>query len=967
VIGKTISHYKIIEHLGGGGMGIVYKAEDLKLKRWVAVKFLPPAFSTDPTVKERFVHEAQAASSLQHNNICAIHEIEETDDGQMFIVMDYYEGETLQKKIINERLKNKDVIEYTIQIAQGLQKAHEQGIIHRDIKPSNIIITQENEVKILDFGLAKYKGQTKLSKNGSTLGTVAYMSPEQARGEGVDQRTDIWSLGVVMYEMVTGQLPFKGDYEQAVVYSILNEEPMPPKSLLKKVSAELEKIMLRALIKDKEKRYDSVNDIYKDLIKYQSKFILRSPDQINSKQILRQIVRPKIVIPIILFLVILSSVLFWLIKKKTKIQWAKEIGVPKISQLVEERNFFSAFHMAQKVVKYIPGDSTLIKLWPKMSRYISIQTIPSGADVNFKEYNAVESKWEYLGKTPIDRLRIPRGFFRWKIEKDEFVIIEDAFAGSEDKYQFTLDKVGDIAIDMVRVPGRKHSVLLMGHGYLDIQLNDYLIDKYEVTNSQYKKFVESGGYQNPEFWKYKFIKERKEVSWKEAMAEFRDATGRPGPATWELGSYPEGQDDYPVNGVSWYEATAYAEFVGKKLPTYYHWRIAAATDYSEYIIPLSNFGKRGLAPVGSNSGLNHFGTYDMAGNVREWCFNSTAEKRFILGGAWDDPYYMFYLRDAKSPFDRSPGNGFRCVKYLSPQSTSEIAERPISISVRNYSKEKPVSEKTFKVFASLYSYDRTDLNPKIEFVDENSKYWRKEKISYNTAYSSERMSSYLFLPKNTHPPYQTVIIFPGAGVFRRRSSENGDNLHSWYAVDFVIKSGRAVLYPVYKSTYERYDDYKYWQSNIQMSAFRDRVIIWLKDLSRSIDYLETRSDIDPEKLCFAGSSWGAMIAPNFLAMESRFKVCYLFIGGFLLHEALPEVDPINFISRVKIPVLMLNGRYDSFFPYETLQLPMYRLFGAPNEHKRHKLFNVGHTIPKPKNEYVREVLDWLDKHLGAVN
>jgi serine/threonine protein kinase len=225
MIGQTISHYKILEKLGGGGMGVVYKAEDTKLKRTIALKFLPPVFSFDQEAKKRFINEAQTASSLQQHNICTIHDIDETKDGQIFICMDCYEGETLKKKIERGQIKTDEAIDIILQVAAGLQKAHEKGIIHRDIKPANIFITNEGVVKILDFGLAKLTGQSMMTKMGETVGTIAYMSPEQTRGELVDQRTDIWSLGVVLYEMMTGQLPFKGDYDSAMIYSILNEEP----------------------------------------------------------------------------------------------------------------------------------------------------------------------------------------------------------------------------------------------------------------------------------------------------------------------------------------------------------------------------------------------------------------------------------------------------------------------------------------------------------------------------------------------------------------------------------------------------------------------------------------------------------------------------------------------------------------------------------------------------------------------
>jgi serine/threonine protein kinase len=212
MIGKTISHYKIIEKLGGGGMGVVYKAQDLKLDRFVALKFLPPELTRDEESKKRFIHEAKAASSLQHNNICTIYEIDESEEGQLFIAMAFYEGETLKKKIERGSLNIEQTIETTIQIAEGLVKAHESDIIHRDIKPANIFITNDGVVKILDFGLAKVAGQTQLTQLGTTIGTVAHMSPEQTKGEEVDHRTDIWSLGVVLYQKLSGSQPFRGDY-----------------------------------------------------------------------------------------------------------------------------------------------------------------------------------------------------------------------------------------------------------------------------------------------------------------------------------------------------------------------------------------------------------------------------------------------------------------------------------------------------------------------------------------------------------------------------------------------------------------------------------------------------------------------------------------------------------------------------------------------------------------------------------
>jgi non-specific serine/threonine protein kinase len=264
MIGQTVSHYKILSKLGEGGMGVVYKAEDLKLHRFVALKFLPHHLGADGE-KQRFVHEAEAASALDHPNICTVHEIDETPDGQMFIVMPCYEGESLAAKIERGPLKLDEATDIAIQVATGLAKAHEKGIVHRDIKPGNIFLTSDGLAKIVDFGLAKLATQTKLTRSGTTVGTISYMSPEQARGDEVDRRSDIWSLGVVLYEMITGRLPFKGEHEPAVVYSIMNEEPEPVTAVRTGVPMELERIIGKCMAKSPDERYQHTGDLIVDL------------------------------------------------------------------------------------------------------------------------------------------------------------------------------------------------------------------------------------------------------------------------------------------------------------------------------------------------------------------------------------------------------------------------------------------------------------------------------------------------------------------------------------------------------------------------------------------------------------------------------------------------------------------------------------------------------------------------------
>jgi len=261
MIGKTIQHYKIAEKLGQGGMGVVYKAEDTKLKRDVAIKFLPRQISANEEERARFKIEAQAAAALNHPNIATIHAIEEVDD-ERFIVMEYIEGQELKNLAKVENLRK--VLDYATQIASGLLAAHAKGVIHRDIKSANIMVTEEGQVKIMDFGLAKIRGSAQFTKVGTTLGTAAYMSPEQAQGAEIDHRSDIWSLGVVLYEMLSGQLPFKGDYEQAVIYSILNEDAADLAEIRSDVPEQLSVIVQKCLQKDAGERYQDIGDIIAD-------------------------------------------------------------------------------------------------------------------------------------------------------------------------------------------------------------------------------------------------------------------------------------------------------------------------------------------------------------------------------------------------------------------------------------------------------------------------------------------------------------------------------------------------------------------------------------------------------------------------------------------------------------------------------------------------------------------------------
>jgi len=986
MVGQTISHYDIVEKLGGGGMGVVYKARDLKLHRFVALKFLPHEVSTDEEVKARFTHEARAASALDHPNICTVYEIDEANDGQMFIAMAYYPGETLKKKIQRGPLPLKEVLNLAMQVTQGLAKAHQKGIVHRDIKPANVMVTEDGVVKIVDFGLAQLGDATKLTKAGSTLGTPAYMSPEQVQRQPLDRRTDIWSLGILLYEMTTGQVPFPGEMEAAVAYAILHEEPEPLTGKRTGVPIELDRIVGKALTKDRDARYQHVDEVLVDLravlrdleVKQKPpsrqesvgvaasstvKDVTAGPEPASAEPALPQRrvwSRLAITAVTVVTLAVVGLGAWWIVHNM-RIGEARKM-LPEISRLADDQKLVAAYRMAEEVEQVLGDDPTLLEVWPKVSRTVSIRTQTAGADVYFRGYADFEGDWRHLGQTPVEGVRIPLQYSRWRIEKDGYEAIEAADLREVlreyrvDDFDYTLLSKGTSPMGMVRIEGSD-------------RFGPYYIDRYEVTNRQFKEFVDDGGYGKREYWSQEFVSSGRTLSWDEVAAEFRDSTGRPGPATWSLGTYSDGEDAFPVGGVSWYEAAAYAEWADKELPTLYHWRWAAE-GASSHMVPVSFIEVEEPGRVGSSQAISAWGVYDLAGNVREWSLTSFEDQQLILGGAWNQPSYVFGDVRGAHPLDRSAVNGFRCAKYLEP--LSENTTLPVDLDLRDYSRETPVDDETFSIYRRLLSYDRGALNEKVDSVDDTAEHWIKEKVSFDAAYAGERMTAYLFLPRGTDPPYQAVVYFPGSGAERTPSSEH---LYGVPRIEPIIRSGRAVLYPVYKGTYERrpggqpFLGISLFGDTVSPTARRDVAIMAVRDLSRSVDYLESRSDIQADRIGYCGYSLGARMGALCLANEKRIVAGILVHGGlFLAPKSIrqPEVDEINYAPRVGQPVLMLNGRFDFQFSLERSQIPLFELLGTPPSDKKHVLFDGGHGAFLT-NDQIRESLDWLDRYLGPVN
>ena len=952
--GTTLDHFEVLELLGAGGFGEVYRARDTRLERMVAIKVLPEDFAQDAERRERFRREAIAASGLKHPNICTVYELVEAN-GRHLIVMELVEGKTLHALLANGPLPVGEALPIALQIADAIAAAHRAGILHRDIKSGNIALDDRGQVKVFDFGLAKLFGtapektegptEARLTDEGASLGTITHMSPEQLLGKAVDRRSDLFSFGVVLYEMVTGRLPFLGSTTVAVADAILHAEPRDFGE--SPVPEGLKAIIRKLLQKDPGRRFESAEQVLEALRALQVAMAPARASHLSRNS--------RILIAAAAVAVVALGALAWRSAERTR--RARE-AMPEIARLVNAGEFPQAAALLREARVALPGNAALEKLWTDATSECSVESEPPGADVSIRPYRGNPDLWETLGQTPLLKVRVPRDYYVWKISKQGFRVSYTITLRSLNR-KFRLDPEASLPPEMVRVPGdEKVGLYIPGLDQAPpVSLDDYLIDRHEVTNEEYRKFVDAGGYGNREFWKQPFVRDGRTIPWEQGVAVFRDTTGRPGPATWEVGAFQKGLEKHPVGGVSWYEAAAYAAFAGKSLPTVYHWNLAAQPWFGMLILPGSNFRSGGTRPVGEPGSLSGFGTTDMAGNVKEWCLNeSGGGRRYILGGGFGEPEYMFVDQDAQSPWERKPNFGFRCVKLSTPPPPAAFAR--FEPAFRDYGKEKPVSDEVFRAYKGLYAYDKGELNARVEETL-SAPDWTREKVSFNAAYGNERVIVYLYLPKNASPPFQTVVYFPGSNVIFQDRFDDAQSV-IW---EFIPKSGRALMFPIYKSTFERRDGLK-GDTPEPTALWRDHTIMWSKDFGRSLDYLETRKDVDATKLGYYGFSWGSAVAPILLSGEDRVRVAILGVGGLEFQKTLPEVDQINFVTRMKTPALLLNGRYDFFFPVESSQVPFFRLLGASEKDKRQVIFDSGHMVPA--KDLIRESLDWLDKYLGPV-
>lgn len=1037
--GTKFGHYVIRSLIGAGGMGEVYLAEDEVLRRKVAIKVLPDKLISDPRAGKRMLREARAAATLDHPHICSIYEIGQSG-GLRYIAMQFIEGEPLDEKIGRGALDLRSVINVATQLADALTEAHSKGIIHRDLKPPNIVVTTRGDAKIMDFGLAKLEMTMEvieseaetaalLSAPGVVIGTVPYMSPEQVRGGSVDSRSDLFSLGVVLYEMVSGQRPFKGGSSAEIASAILTLEPPPLARFINDLPPELQRIIEKLLHKDPDERYQTARDLLIDLrtLRDELEFQHRlersgSPDRSIGKTTdtpVRKAAAATEIMPrfetdaekhrtaetpeatasyrsagrhfrlwiglsILIFLMFAGG---WWLWHRSNVAWAKQ-QIPRIEELSKAGNYFAAFDLASEVRQILPDDPTLSSLMPTIADTLSVTSDPAGAEVYLKRFTPGAVKppeRQRIGNTPITNLRIGRGQYILYLEKDGYAKTEQTISGAilqaaglsvippplkVEQRLLAAEKTPD---RMIFVPGGEYRLVAWERPTEQkVRLDDYFIDKYEVSNQDFKEFVSAGGYLKKQFWKYPFVKDGKPISWDEAMREFKDRTALPGPRSWSNQNFPDGKAGYPVTDVTWYEAAAYAEFKGKTLPTIYQWEKAARNGQAgslgnympwglfypgDSLNGRANFDAGGTTPVTAlEFGMSPFGAYNMAGNVSEWTLNDSSEGFIATGGSWGDPTYTFAQFGRFPGFFSSAKRGFRCV-LNSPGAVGDQGGSRIEIK-NEIPVYTPSSDADFKKWAEFYRYEKTPLEPQIIETIETDE-WRREKITYNGA-GGERAIAYLYLPKNYPRPLQVIHYIPAADVDRglRPLTVAVEN-----RMAPLIKSGRAVFGVILKGYTERLFPASFQYPDKTTAEYRDLVVNRIVDIRRGLDYLETRDDIDTKKMALYAPSAGARVGILAAGVEDRYG-CVLLVGAGVVRDDLrtiAEANPINFAPHIGGRKLILQGKFDEDTPLKTQSEPLYKLLREP---KQMVLFDGGH-VP-PIEVQVPVSTKFLDESLGPI-
>jgi dienelactone hydrolase len=658
--------------------------------------------------------------------------------------------------------------------------------------------------------------------------------------------------------------------------------------------------------------------------------------------------------------------------------WVNNFILPGLEQNIAEDNYVEAWLASNKINSFAPFLSKYNQNGDELSSEINLSINQDGAKVSWRPYENPENKtWRILGSTPLNPQRLPNGVLQIKLEKDGFITQEfsllnpgfrfanipfDAESLGMNLDPINLQANGTVPQGMIYIQGGNFIPALLGGGIDPVFLHPFYIDQFEVTNKDFKLFIDSGGYENNQFWvDMDFIKDGTSLSWDEAKKVMIDSTGLQGPANWEVGTYLEGGERLPVTGISWYEALAYARYKGNILPPMYHW-IKAAFPPAEIVAPISsqllknsNFSQKAIKEVGNGPGAN--GTFDMAGNAREWVWNIFGGRGLAMGGGYTDPQYSATQNTPLARMNRSSINGFRTARLINPRDLNPFGDPINRQEPKPLSFYKPMSDEVFKVYSRNYEVNEAPLNIKEIYADDSHPVWIKERVQIDVGYNNEKMDVLVFKPKGTFQPTPSVIVYPGANYFST-PPEIDDINPGEFGLDFIIKSGRTLVWPAWKGSLDRMTTSLTASPEERLRNFRELLRYWTVDTHKTLDYLETRQDMDSKNFFYLGMSYGSIFTTHTLLFEDRYNAALLYVGGAVPTYP-PMSDGINHLPRIKTPFLMLNGEDDYLVP-KSSALTLYNFSGTPEEDKKIIFYNSGHW-PLPRNQMIKESLATMEE------
>ena len=619
-------------------------------------------------------------------------------------------------------------------------------------------------------------------------------------------------------------------------------------------------------------------------------------------------------------------------KSESKNELLTEL-LPKISIAYDNNNINYVFKKSKELLAEYPENQILKSFFIKSSWKINVDSDIDKTDVYVK-YGG-DSIWNYIGKTPIDSLRVP-GLGYWDDFNLKLINGKTEYIGSKGEYGFfNISLIEKLPDGFVLKKSKEDVFMNMPGVYFgsNIKIDAFGVSKKEVSNYEFKNFIESGGYKNPDYWDFPIIINGHEYSFDEAKSLFTDRYGKSGPKNWSYGEYPDGEGEFPVNGVSWFEARAYAKYKSLDLPNIYQWLDAALLSGFTSKLPElknSNYNSTKLKSVKFQSAnLNLLP--NIAGNVREWVINPHGnDRRSILGGAFNTNEYTFNSFYSLNPLDRSVQNGFRLVKNFDNEN-EENNNFNIRHIERNFDDEIGVSDEVFEVYKSQFDYPKAPLKVKTSELKSPNPNYSIEKFEMDTPYNSdEKLYGFIISSKEFKNKSVPIIEFPTAGAIFSDKFIIDENLLK--ERKYILDEGYSLIIPVYYNNYDREKPLKDWWPN-ESEEYKNAIIKIGKDFKRVIDYLETREDLEIKKLSYLGYSWGSVTSNILLAIDERVKSAAIFIGGLMLQKSRKEIEAHFYLRRIKIPILHIVGKLDGIFEYEDSFLPWNKLIGTPEEDK----------------------------------